>query len=193
MIAVGNNFLAYFLVFILSNTIAFAEIFKIPLNEEDQSKLAKELSKIDSKYKSEELVNGNSASFYILKKYNFLDNSQPFYINCSEEFHNASVYGINQRCELGFNYTLSNPGSLYVHDGFMANFAIAEIKDQALAHDLYKSLGNGLSPTINFFSKEQLLFSHPTTGNEFTVYRLRIECKRDDSYRNFSCMVFAVK
>jgi hypothetical protein len=183
----------FFLVSILANTVAFAEVFKIPLNMIDQTHLAQEISKIDSKYRTEEVVNENSPAWYVLKKYNFLNDSQAFYINCSEEFHNGSAVGINQKCEVGFNYALSNIDSLNVHDGFMENFAIAEIKDQVLARDLYKSLGNGVSPTINFFSNEQLPFTHPSTGNKFSAFRLRIECKRDNFYKNFACTVYTVK
>jgi hypothetical protein len=190
-----NNkiFSAFFLVYILANTVAFAETFKIPLNEIDQTRLTQEMSKIDSKYRSKEVINENSPSWYVLKKYNFLNDSQAFYINCSEEFHNGSVVGINQKCVVGFNYALSNIDSLNVNDGFIENFAIAEIKDQLLARDIYKSLGNGVSPTTNFFSSEQLSFINPSTGNKFAAFRLRIECKRDDSYKNFACMVYAVK
>lgn len=183
----------FLLISILYSSISFAEAFKIPLNSFDQYKLTNDLSKIDFKYRSEEIINENTPAWYVLKKYNYLNDSQAFYINCSEKFHAGSAVGSNKKCEIGFNYALSSVDSLNVHDGFMENFAIAEIKDKKLARDLYKSLGNGVSPTINFFSNEQLSFTHPTTGEKFTMFRLRIECKRDASYKDFSCNVYSVK
>jgi hypothetical protein len=184
---------AFFLAFALACSSSFAESFKIPLNDFDQSRLTNEMAKIHYKYKSKEVINENTPSWYVLKKYNYLNDSQAFYINCSEEFHGGSAFGVFKKCEVGFDYSLSSVDSVNVHNGFMENFAIAEIKDQTLARDLYNSLGNGVSPTINFFSKEQLSFTHPTTGNKFSVFRLRIECKRDDSYKNFACTVYTVK
>ena len=189
-----NKALGLFLLFsILYSSISFAEAFKIPLNSFDQSQLTNEIAKIDYKYRTEEVINENTPSWYVLRKYNYLNDSQAFYINCSEEFHGNSTVGTNKKCEIGFDYALSSIDSLNVHSGFMEDFAIAEIKDQILARDLYKSLGNGVSPTTNYFSKEQLSFTHPTAGNKFSVFRLRIECKRDDSYKNFSCTVYSVK
>lgn len=179
-----------FLVFASANS--FAESFKIHLNPFDQSQLANEMAKVDIKYKTEEVINENTPSWFVLKKYNYLNDSQAFYINCSEEFHGGWTVGINKKCEVGFNYALSSTDLLNVHDGFMENFAIAEIKDQSLARDLYKTLSHG-EPTINFTSKEQLTFIHPTTGNKFSVFRLRVECKRDESFKNFSCTIYSVK
>jgi hypothetical protein len=184
---------AFFLALVLVCANSFAETFKIPLNTFDQSQLTNEMAKIDYKYKTEEVINENTPSWYVLKKYNYLNDSQAFYINCSEEFHGGSPVGTNKKCEVGFDYALSSVDSLNVHNGFMEIFAIAEIKDQTLARDLYKTLGNGVSPTINFFSKEQLSFTHPTAGNKFSVFRLIIECKRDNSYKNFACTVYSVK
>jgi hypothetical protein len=178
----------FLFVFVLASTATFAEAFKIPLYDFDQSKLTREMSKIDHKYKTEEVINENTPSWYVLKKYNYLNDSQAFYINCSEEFHGGEAVGVNQKCEVGFDYALSTIDSLNVHDGFMENFAIAEIKDQTLARDLYHSLGNGTGQTVHFFSKEQLSFTHPEAGNKFTVFRLRIECKRDAA-----CTVYSVK
>jgi hypothetical protein len=176
------------LAFVLASSSTFAETFKIPLNDFDQSKLTREMSKIDHKYKTEKIIDENSPYWYVLKKYNYLDDSQAFYINCSEEFHGGDAVGINQKCEVGFDYALSSIDSLNVHDGFMEKFAIAEIKDQTLARDLYHSLGIGTGQTVNFFSKEQLSFTHPEAGNKFTVFRLRIECKRDAA-----CTIYSVK
>ena len=184
---------AFLLVLSLTSASSFAETIKIPLNEFDQSQLTKEMAKLDFKYKTEEVINENTPAWYILKKYNYLDSSQAFYINCSEEFHAGLTVGINKKCEVGFDYALSSSYAINAHDGFMENFAIAEITDQSLARDLYKSIGNGNYTPINFFSKEQLSFTHPTSGNNFSVFRLRIECKRDDYYKNFSCTVYAVK
>lgn len=170
-----------------------AKAFKIPLNSFDQSQLSQEMVKLDYNYKTEEVIDENNPNWYVLKKYNYLSSSGAFYINCSEKFYDGSIVGIDRKCEVGFDYSLSSVDSINVHNGFMPNFAIAEIKDQTLARDLYKSIGNGVSPTVNFLSDEQLSFAHPTTGNKFSVYRLRIECKRDESYKNFACTVYAVK
>lgn len=170
-----------------------AETFSIPLNKYDQSFLTQELSKLDSKYKSEEMRDENSNIWYVLKKYSYLDESKAFSINCSEKFLLASTLGTNRECFINFNYSLSDINSIYVHDGFMDSFAIAEIRDQALARDLYKSIGNGVSPSVFFTSQEYVPFVHPTTGVKFNAARLRIDCKRDASYTIYSCIISAVK
>jgi hypothetical protein len=185
---------AFYIAFILISTNSFAESFKIPLNDFDQSQLTDHMAHLNPNYKSEETINENSHSWYVLRKYNYLDASQAFYIHCSEKFYAGSTVGDNQRCEVGFNYALSSSDSINVHNGFMENFAIAEIKDQTLACDLYNSLSNGSTPkSTSYFSREEFQFTHPTTGARFSAFRLRIDCKRNDSFKNFSCIVYAVK
>jgi len=169
----------------------FAQTFEIQLNEDDQRWLTKDLSKIDLKYRSEELIDKDLPTWHVVKKYNFLDKGSPFFINCSEKFLGGSTHGLHAKCVIGFNYEVTDP-ELLVHDGFIPEFAIAELKG-ALARDLYKTIGNGVSPTVSFNSSEQLQFTHPTTGQKFNAFRMRIECKRDAAYKIFSCQVGAVK
>jgi hypothetical protein len=184
-------------LFILASAIlsqsVIAETFSIPLNKIDQSKLARELAKLDSKYKSQEVVNENTNAMNVLNKYSYLDESKAFSINCSERFVLASTVGIDQECSINFNYALSDINSINVHDGFMDSFAIAEIKDQTLARDLYKSIGNGVSPSVFFNSQEYVSFVHPTTGAKFNAARLRIDCTRDASFKTYSCIIGSVK
>lgn len=186
----------YFLLISLSlvfSNVSFGEIIKIQLTDYDQWQLTKELSKIDLKYRSEELVDKDLPTWYLIKKYYFLDNTSPFYINCSEEFHNSSTIGTNGKCEVGFNYEAIGNEDIKVHDGFIPEFAIAELKGSNLTKDLYKTIGNGVSPSVSFTSKEQISFAHPSTGQKFNAFKLRIECKRDASYKEFTCQVGAVK
>ena len=176
---------------ILSQSV-FAESFSIPLNKLDQTKLTKELAKLDFKYKSQEVVE-DSNILYVFKKYSYLDESKAFSINCSEKFILASTVGTDQECTINFNYALSDINSINAHDGFMDSFAIAVIQDQTLARDLYKSIGNGVSPSVFFSSQEHVPFVHPTTGVKFNAPRLRIDCKRDASYTTYSCIISSVK
>jgi len=181
------------LSFLFLSIYSYADAFKIPLNDFDQAKLTAQMSKLDYKYRSEEVINQNLPNWFLLKKYNFLTPNSAFYINCSEEFHQPmSTVGINQKCEIGFNYGLSSSDLLDAHDGFIDKFAIAEIKDQSLSRDLYNSF-NIQNLENNFFSKEQLTFTHPVTGNNFLAFRLRIACKRDATFESFSCIVYATK
>jgi hypothetical protein len=94
---------------------------------------------------------------------------------------------------VGFNYDASSANHIESRDGFMPEFAVADIKDSDTASILYRSLGTGTSPSTFFQSKEQVMFTHPTNGNKFPAQRLRIDCKRDEAYKNFSCLISAVK
>jgi hypothetical protein len=184
----------YFVVAISYSSISFAETFKIPLKTFDQYQLTKVMAKLDNKYRTEEVINGDAPNWYSLKKYNYLNDSEAFYINCAEKYYGGSASGIDNKCEVGFNYALSSDDLLNVHDGFMENFAIAEIKDQKLARDLYNTLDTGPTPSSrSFFSEEQLSITHPATGNKFSVFRFRIECKRDASNKDIACTVYSVK
>lgn len=186
------NFFMHATLALFLTSASYGQTFQIQLTENDQSELTKELSKIDFKYRSEELVDKDLPTWHVVKKYNFLNSNSAFYINCSEEFWNASVVGINRKCDVGFNYETSS-NEISVHDGFMSAFAIAEIKDFTLSKDLYKTIGNGVSPVVFFSSSEQIVLTHPATGEKFSAFRLRIECKRDTSYKAYSCQVSAVK
>jgi len=181
-----------FLLLLSFNSPAHAEAFKISLTTNDQSRLIKEMSKLDYKYRSEEVINDNLSS-YTLKKYDFLNENRTFFINCSEKFQLGSPLGADQKCEIGFNYALSEIDSINTHDGFLENFAIAEIKDVYIARDLYKTIGNEVNPSVFFQSTELVTFTHPTTGKLFPAARLRIDCKRDTSYKVYNCLVSAVK
>lgn len=184
--------LSTFVVLLSVSSFAHAEAFRIPLTAADQTRLAREMSKIDYKYKSEEFIEDGALS-YTFKKYDYLNEDKSFFINCSEKFRLGSPYGSDQKCEIGFNYALSENEAIFTHDGFMENFAIAEIKDVSLARDLYKTINNGVGISVFFQSAEQLTFTHSKTGQLFSVARLRIDCKRDNSYKVFDCMVSAVK
>ena len=72
---------------------AYGQTVKIKLIEVDQSRLTQELSKIDQRYKTEELVDKDLPTWHVVKKYNFGDSHSPFYIHCSEEFRGGSTYG----------------------------------------------------------------------------------------------------
>jgi len=156
-----------------------------------QAKLTNVMSKIDLKYQAQETITEGNIN-YTIKHYNFLDEQGPFFINCSEKFWMLTTYGSEKKCKIGFDYSLSNSSTIDVHNGFMEEFAIAEFKDSTLAQDLYKAIGIGAGPVF-FNTTEALTFTHPNTGANFNVFRLRIDCKRDVSYSNFSCTVGAVK
>ena len=177
----------------LASSMSFAESFKIPLDNFDSYQLADQLQIIDPKYRSEEVIDGDSPMFYILKKINFLDDSHAFYINCSQKFYSGSVYPTVNNCEIGFNYELSSAESINVYDGSMENLVIAEIKDQFFAFSLYRALQPVEIQKVTFFSKEKVLITNPASGNKTSVRRLEIVCNRDVSYQNIDCKVYAVK
>jgi len=105
-----------------------------------------------------------------------------------------AVVPTNGACEVVFNYEQNEEGILEVHDGFMPLFAIAEIKDKSMAKILYGAISNGINMEKAFFqTREMLTFKHPTTGKNFSVFRLRIDCQRDAHFENYSCVVSAVK
>lgn len=179
------------LVFGLS-AMAQAETILIPLNEQDQARLTQEIAKIDVSNRTKEVV--QETPYLIMKKtYSFLTSQDAVFIQCSEEFINASAIGSNQQCVVGFNYEASVAGKIESKDGFMPNFSVAQINEPSVASVLYKSVGNGVSPSVFFNSTEQVVFTHPTTGQKFPAFRLRINCKRDNSYSTFQCNLAAVK
>lgn len=174
------------------STLAQAETIFLPLNSQDQSRLTRELSKIDISHRTREVI--QETPYLIIKNtYNFLTTQDAFFIQCSEEFMNASTVGTNQQCVVGFNYEASVGGQIEAHDGFMPEFSIAQINEPTTAKVLYQSVGNGVSPSVFFNSTEQIVFTHPTTGQKFPAFRLRIDCKRDDQYKSFQCVVSGVK
>lgn len=180
------------LVVLAFSTLAQAETILLPLNAQDQARLTKELSKIDVSNRKREVV--QETPYLIIKNtYSFLTSQDAVFIQCSEEFMNASAIGSNQQCVVGFNYEASVAGKIEAHDGFMPEFSVAQIDDPATASILYKSVGNGVSPFVFFNSTEQIMFTHPTTGQKFPAFRLRMDCKRDSQYKTFQCVVSGVK
>ncbi len=174
------------------SAMAQAETIFVPLNAQDQARLTKELSKIDVSHRMTEVV--QETPYPIMKKtYSFLTSQDAVFIQCSEEFMNASPVGTNQQCVVGFNYEASVAGKIEAHDGFMPEFSVAQITEPATASILYKSVGNGVSPSVFFNSTEQVMFTHPTTGQKFPAFRLRMDCKRDAQYTSFQCVVSGVK
>jgi hypothetical protein len=188
-----SQFILKLAVLVSISSSAYADLIKIPLNEFDQNQLTQEMAKIDVQFRTEEVINENLPSWYVLRKYSFLSASEAFYMNCSEEFRGGSPYGGNRKCEVGFDYEKSLPGVVEAHDGFMPVFAIAEIKSPEVAIILYKLLNSASSPNVFFQSKEHVEFIHPKTGQKFPAARLRIDCNRDQSWKNISCIVAAVK
>lgn len=188
-VAMKSLFLILCVFFSLS---AKAQSIEINLTEDDQAKLTNEISKIDSANRVREIV---QESPYIVVKatYFFLSVKDGFSIKCSEKFLNASTIGTEQSCIVKFNYEASIPGELEVSNGFMPEFAIAKVLSPSLARTLYKTIGNGVSPAVFFNTKEQIIFTHPKTGQKFPAFRMRIDCKRDEQHKNFSCSVSAVK
>lgn len=179
------------LILFLSNN-SFAEPLKINLTDSDQIRLTKELSKIDSEYRREEI--DQTVPYPLVHKYyNFLDVRYAFSIGCYEQFANNSTVGQKAQCSIIFNSELSTPDSINVHDGFMSEFIIAEIKDSSLASILYKTIGNGVSPKVFFNTQEQVTLTHPSTGQKINGFRLRIDCERNPAYTAFSCVASAVK
>lgn len=164
----------------------------IPLDSYDQRRLTKELSRIDFQYKTEEIIQEQPQRI-IKKTYSYLSESDAFYLNCSEKFIAGAVNGIGAECKIGFNYEASSAGYIVSQNGFISDFAIAEINHADTAKILYKTIGNGTSPVVSFVSNEQLMLTHPETGNKFMAFRLRIECKRDSAHQNYSCLVSATK
>lgn len=172
--------------------LAQAQTIFLSLNEQDQARLAKDLSKIDVAYKTREVI--QETPYLIIKNtYNFLTDQDAIFIQCSEEFIMSSTVGGNQRCVVGFNYEASVVGQIEAHDGFMPEFSVAQINEPTIARILYKTIGNGVSPSVFFNSTEQIIFTHPTTGQKFPAFRLRIDCKRDDKHQSFQCVVSGVK
>ena len=182
-----------FLSIALLSQAATAKAFTIPLSNFDHWSLAHELSKLPYKYRSEEIINIGTYSWLRLKKYSYLDKSKAFSISCSEKFYEASTVGGEGECSINFDYALSDFNSINVYDGPIENIAIAEIKDQQLAQDLYESIGFSISHSVFFNSKEYVSLVNPTTGVSFNIARLRIDCKRDASYTNYRCIISAVK
>ena len=176
----------------LLTSMAFAEPIKIILTEPDQRSLTKELSKIDLHHRSEEIIQENPFRI-VRKKYEFLDKTEAFFIHCLEDFADFSVVSENAHCEIEFNSDLSQVGRIEIHDGFMPAFVIAEIKDPAIAKVLYESIGNGVGRNVFFSTEEELVFTHPSTGEKFYEPKIRIDCQRDDKYLNIGCSISAVK
>lgn len=132
-------------LFVLFSGFSFAEPLKIVLTSADQSRLTKELSKIDKAFRREEI--DSSVPYPLVHKhYNFLDVRYAFSIGCSEQFVNYSTIGQNAECSIILDSELSVAESVNVHDGFIPEFIIADIKDNNLARILYKTIGNGVSP-----------------------------------------------
>lgn len=184
--------LSIVLIVSVFSTFAQAETIFIPLNTQDQARLTKGLSKIDASHRTREVVQ-EMPSLIVKNTYNFLSSQDAVFIQCSEEFVNASVIATHQKCVVGFNYEASVSGQIEAHDGFMPAFAVAQINDPATAKTLYQSVGNGVSSSVFFSSTEQIVFTHPKTGQSFPAFRLRIDCKRDSSYQTFQCNVSGVK
>jgi hypothetical protein len=161
--------------FFLSSAVV-AETFEIPLTVGDQCLLTHEISHICTKFHS---VKGNT------KKYTYLGKKEAFYIHCKE--------GKDKNCSVGFNYEVSHVNHINAHDSTSKDLAIAEINDQNLAADLYKAIGSRGTPEVSFISTETLTLTDPVTGLKTSTPRLRIDCKRDATYSNFSCLVAAVK
>ena len=172
--------------------ISMAAPLEVNLTEADQMRLTKELSKIDSAYIREE-VDSSVPYSLIHKYYNFLDVRYGFSIGCTEQFTNFSTVGHNAKCSVVFDKELSAASAISVHDGFMPEFIVAEVKDNKLASILYKTIGNGVSPKVFFNTQEMLSFNHLTTGQKFNAFRLRIDCERNSNYTAFGCTVSAVK
>ncbi|GEM_PF-4273924 len=179
-------------IFFILSMASFAGSFEIKLTDLDQSNLTSDLSKIDVRYITSEVV--QEAPYSIVKKtYSYLDDSHPFYIQCSEKFINFSTVGTEKKCVVSFNYELSQSGVIEAHDGFIPEAAVTQIKDSEMARMLYKTIGNGVTPTVFFSSSEMVKLTHPSTGKSFPAFRLRIDCKRDSGYKEFSCVVGAIK
>ena len=186
-----NVFLSGFVI--LMSGIAHADLIKIPLTEVDQRALTNSLAKINSNFKSEQVIQETPIRI-VLKKYNFLDESHAFYIHCSEEFVVFENFGKNQQCEVGFNYEQSISEVVESHDGFIPEFSVVKIKDSALANVLYSAIAKGTnSPSVFFNTREQFSFTHPQTGAKFSAFRLRVDCTRDAAFKNYGCTASAVK
>ncbi|OFZ49762.1 MAG: hypothetical protein A2381_18095 [Bdellovibrionales bacterium RIFOXYB1_FULL_37_110] len=171
-----------------------AETISIKLTQDDQSALANRFSKIDLNYRTEELFQESPYDWTRKIQARFLDEKFGLYIKCSQDFVRNAVVPTNGVCEVVFNYEQNEEGILEVHDGFMPLFAIAEIKDKSMAKILYGAISNGINMEKAFFqTREMLTFKHPTTGKNFSVFRLRIDCQRDAHFENYSCVVSAVK
>ena len=181
-----------FIMSLFFSVFTQAQGVEINLTEDDQFKLTKVLSKIDAANRVSETIQ-ESPVVVVKYTYFFLSEKDGFSIRCSEVLVNASAVGTDQRCAVKFNYGASIPGELEVNDGSMPEFAIAKVLSPSLARTLYKTIGNGVSPAVFFSTKEQIVFSHPSTGQTFPVFRMRIDCKRDEQHSNFSCIVSAVK
>lgn len=182
----------FIILSLVFSVYAQAQGIEISLTQDDQAKLTEELSKIDVANRVREII---QESPYVVVKatYFFLSEEDGFSIKCSEKFMNASIIGTEESCTVKFNYEASLPGELEVNDGFMPEFAIAKVLSPSLARTLYKTIGNGVSPSVFFNTKEQIVFTHPTTGQKFPAFRMRIDCKRDEQHSNFSCIISAVK
>lgn len=171
---------------------AQAETVLIQLNVQDQARLTKDLSKIDVSHRTREVV--QETPYLIIKNtYSFLTPQDAVFIQCSEEFVGAAAVSANQRCSVGFNYEASVAGQIEARDGFLPEFSVAQISEPSAAKVLYQSVGNGGSPSVFFKSSEQIIFTHPTTGQKFPASRLRIDCTRDNTYQAFQCNVSGVK
>jgi len=173
---------------------AHAETFLIKLTEDDQSWLAQKFSKIDTRYRTEERIDETQNIWTTRKHYRFLDETHGLSIKCSEDYKMNSAAPINRVCNVTFNNELSIDGTLEVHDGFMPVFIVAEIKDFEIAKILYTAINNGMNSKEVFYNtKEMIPFKHSTTGQTFPAFRLRIDCKCDEHFENYSCIASAVK
>jgi hypothetical protein len=55
------------------------------------------------------------APYPILKNtYSYLNDSHPFFIQCSEQFFNSSTVGTKKKCVVSFNFELSQTGVIEV-------------------------------------------------------------------------------
>lgn len=180
------------LTLILALCFSAAQAQTISLSQEDQNKLTRELSKIDLAYRTREVVQ-ESPYLIVENTYKFLTEQDAFFIHCSEKFVNASTVGTEASCKVGFNYDASVAGEIEAHDGFMPEFSVVQINNPVIARTLYKAIGNGVSPSVFFNSKEQIVFTHPATGQKFPAFKLRVDCKRDANYKAFSCIASAIK
>ena len=179
-------------VIALFGSVLYAAPVNIALSEGDQQRLAKELSRIDFEYRSEEV--DQSVPYPLVHRYyNYLNVTHAFSIGCHEQFLNHSTIGTRGRCSILFESDLSSEESISVRDGFLPELLIAKIKDSRLAGVLYRTIGNGTSPKVFFTSREEVSLTHPATGQRVRAFRLRIDCERNQEFTVFSCSISAVK
>lgn len=162
--------------------------FQIHLSEMDQAKLTSALARIDSAFQIEEVIQEEPYRV-IRNRYIFLDESQAFSMECSEESSfQWNKLTRNKMCTIRFNYEASREGYIESRDGFVASFATAKITDALLVQRLTQVFSRpGMPAPFYFHTLETMPFTHPQSGQKFQVPRLRIDCKQD------VCEVMAIK